>query len=140
MNGAISWLKLQWHIAESIPRTRKMGFRNLDGISSLPPGKRGLEASQVMRWCGIWLGALARLGWDDTCLRRSMVFTRVLRLQGYDAQVVLGARKTSSGLEGHSWVELEGEVVSLPGEGFEAVWRHDDGDGKESEENLPHDA
>jgi hypothetical protein len=131
MNGAISWVKLQWHIAGSIPRTRKMGFRTLDGISSLPPGKRRLEASEVMRWCGIWLVVLARLGWDAACLRRSMVFTRVLRLQGYDAQVVLGARKTSSGLEGHSWVELEGEVVSLPGEGFEAVWRHDDGDGKE---------
>ncbi len=57
-----------------------------------------------------------------------MIFTRVLRLQGHDARVVLGARKSSSGLEGHSWVELEGEAVSLPGDGFVEVWRHDDGD------------
>ena len=82
-------------------------------------------------------GLLARLGWDPACLRRSMIFTRVLRLQGHDAHVVLGARRGSSGLEGHSWVELGGEVISLPGEGFSEVWRHDD---KEDEECLPHDA
>ena len=35
MNGAISWVMLQHHIIEAIPRTRRMDFRNLEGISSL---------------------------------------------------------------------------------------------------------
>ena len=105
-----------------------MDFRNLDGISSLAPGPRHLQGGQAVRWCGLWMSALSRLGWKPTCLRRSMVFARVLRLEGYDARVVLGAKKSAGGLEGHSWVELEGERIGLPGEGYVAIWDSKTGD------------
>ena len=126
MNRAFTWIyaraRLQFHIAASLVRTRRMDFRGLDAISSMTPGARLLGPRRVVRASGLWTGSLGRLGWRPTCLRRSMVFARVLRLEGYDASVVLGARKGEGGMEGHSWVELDGEVIGMPGEGFSAVW------------------
>ncbi len=114
--------RLQCHIAASLLKTRRMDFRGLAAVSSLSPGRRLLGPRRVVRAGGRWTGALGRLGWKATCLRRSMFFARVLRLEGYDAAVVLGARKGGEGMEGHSWVELDGEVIGMPGEGFAAVW------------------
>lgn len=126
MNRAFIWIyaraRLNSHIAASLVRTRRMGFRNLEKISSVAPGARLLESTLVVRWSGLWTSSLARMGWKPTCLRRSMVFARVLRLEGYDAAVVLGARKGEGGMEGHSWVELEGKIIGMPGEGYAAVW------------------
>lgn len=126
MNRAFAWIyaraRLQLHIAASLLKTRRMDFRALDGISSTTPGARLLDQRRVVRAAGLWTAFLGCLGWRSTCLRRSMVFARVLRLEGYGASVVLGARKGEESMEGHSWVELDGEVIGMPGEGFAAVW------------------
>ena len=48
--------------------------------------------------------------WHYTCLRRATVLAVLLRRDGRDANVVLGARRRSSGeLEAHAWVRCDGE-------------------------------
>lgn len=126
LNRAFIWIRLQFHVAASLARPGRPGFDALETLASRPPGRRLAEQDTAVRWCGLWLSALARLGWKPACLRRSMIFARVLRLEGYDALVVLGARKSGPEIEGHSWVEVEGARIGLPGEeyeGYQPLWR-----------------
>ena len=128
LHRAFVWMRLQLHIVASLARPGRTGFDTLESLSSGQPGRRLAGRDQVTRWCGLWLSVLARLGWKPACLRRSVVFARVLRLEGYDARVVLGARKNGPELEGHSWVEVEGARLGLPGEGegqtgYEPIWQ-----------------
>ena len=44
------------------------------------------------------------------CLQRSVVATRVLRRQGFAAEVVIGCRPLP--FESHAWVEINGRVVN----------------------------
>jgi len=48
--------------------------------------------------------------WHYTCLRRATVLALLLRRDGRDADVVLGARRGAGGeLEAHAWVRCDGE-------------------------------
>ncbi len=48
--------------------------------------------------------------WHYTCLRRAAVLAALLRRDGRDADVVLGARRRADGeLEAHAWVRCDGE-------------------------------
>ena len=119
LNRAFVWIRLQFHVAASLVGPRRPGFGYLESLASRPPGRRLAERDRVARWCGLWLSALARLGWKPSCLRRSTIFARALRLEGYDARVVLGARKSGPEVEGHSWVEVDEARIGLPGEAYE---------------------
>ncbi|MGH7649454.1 MAG: lasso peptide biosynthesis B2 protein [Gemmatimonadaceae bacterium] len=48
--------------------------------------------------------------WHYTCLRRATVMAALLRRDGRDADVVIGARRRSNGeLEAHAWLRCGGE-------------------------------
>ena len=46
-----------------------------------------------------------------TCLKRSLVLYRYLRLQGEPAQIFFGMRKEQGELKGHAWVLIDGKPV-----------------------------
>ena len=47
-----------------------------------------------------------------TCLRKSLVIAALLRRDGADARLVIGARSPRPfSLEAHAWVELDGEIL-----------------------------
>ena len=49
-----------------------------------------------------------------TCLTRSLVAFGLLRRQGFDAQIRLGARKKAGAFEAHAWIALD-SVALDPG-------------------------
>ncbi len=65
MNRAKSWVMLQRHIIESLLRTRRMDFRNLEGISSLPLGKRRSKG-EIRHEMVRNLAGLSLTGWAGT--------------------------------------------------------------------------
>lgn len=46
------------------------------------------------------------------CLEQSLVLWGLLRRQGIDGQIVIGARKIDGQFEAHAWVELQGTVLN----------------------------
>ncbi len=56
--------------------------------------------------------AAGRRFFRATCLQRSVVLWWVLRREGIETQLVLGAHKTQGKLHAHAWVEYEGEVLN----------------------------
>jgi hypothetical protein len=46
------------------------------------------------------------------CVERSMALWWLLRLQGVEAEMHIGARKDDHRLEAHAWVELDGRVLN----------------------------
>lgn len=56
-----------------------------------------------------------RLGpYRPRCMVLSLVFYRLLRRQGTDAEVVIGLPPAAESHHAHAWVEVEGEVVGPP--------------------------
>ena len=49
---------------------------------------------------------------DPNCLERSMTLWWILRLDGIDGELHIGARKQEGELEAHAWVELSGRVLN----------------------------
>jgi len=46
------------------------------------------------------------------CLKRSMVLWWLLRREGVEGELHIGARKEAARFEAHAWVELEGEILN----------------------------
>jgi Uncharacterised nucleotidyltransferase/Transglutaminase-like superfamily len=74
-----------------------------------------------------WATALFRL--PRLCVPRALTVYYLLRAGGIDAQFVSGVRQTSSGIDGHAWVEFEGVPVdpldsNVLVEGFVAQLRY----------------
>ncbi len=92
------WARLRLAMARLSPRkAARAGFdtasyaRDAAYVTNLLGGQRPLSA---------------------TCLRRSAVLWWLLRREGLDAQVVLGARKEGGRFEAHAWVEAGGAVLN----------------------------
>ena len=49
---------------------------------------------------------------EPNCLERSMVLWWLLRQEGIEGELHVGARKTESRFEAHAWVELGGRVIN----------------------------
>ena len=52
----------------------------------------------------------------STCLAQALAVVHLARREGIDAELCIGVRREASGdfeseLQGHAWVELEGEIV-----------------------------
>lgn len=47
-----------------------------------------------------------------TCLRQSLLLYWLLKQNGFDADLVLGARKDGGALEAHAWVEIDGAPIN----------------------------
>lgn len=58
----------------------------------------------------------ARVPWEVTCLRRSLVIGA--RLARLGPRLSVGARPTPGGVDAHAWVSVERGWVTDPGEGF----------------------
>jgi Transglutaminase-like superfamily len=49
---------------------------------------------------------------NPNCLERSMTLWWLLRREGIDGELHIGARKQGARLEAHAWVELDGKVLN----------------------------
>ncbi len=120
---AIAVLRLQARIAAAVAKRREEGFSGLEGVRRICLGRAAIPRETVVRWTGAWTAALSRLGWRGGCLRRSLIMAEVLRKEGYDARVVLGAARRGKGIRGHSWVEVEGEEIGSGSGGCFSLWK-----------------
>jgi hypothetical protein len=48
------------------------------------------------------------------CLPRALAMYRLLRREGYQAELRIGVRRTATGMEAHAWVEVDGQPVAEP--------------------------
>jgi hypothetical protein len=59
------------------------------------------------------VNAAARRGlYDATCLRRSLVLWWLLRRQGIDSRLRIGARMEGIEISAHAWVEIQDKVLN----------------------------
>ncbi len=64
------------------------------------------------------------LVWRNTCLRRAVVLTALLRRAGRDAEVVIGVRRSSDGrVEAHAWLRCDGVEPYLEPQDIESFVR-----------------
>ena len=99
---------------------RCVGFRRwkqtIEYFLRVVPGRRGLEpAAQLVIAEGIARAARSaeRHGpAAPNCLERSLALWWLLRREGIDAELHIGASKSESRFEAHAWVELGGVVLN----------------------------
>lgn len=62
------------------------------------------------------LAAIAgpRVPVEAHCLSQSLLLQALLRRRGLDAQLQVGVRKGTQGLDAHAWVQLEGHALAQP--------------------------
>ncbi len=64
------------------------------------------------------VNAAGRHAWPgSTCLEKSLVLWWLLRRQGIESELRIGARKLDGKFEAHAWVERESIAVNEPPEG-----------------------
>ena len=51
---------------------------------------------------------------QSSCLEESLTLWHLLRMQGYEAKLRIGVRKTGGKFEAHAWVEYEGTALNQP--------------------------
>lgn len=129
MSGASSFLRkakafllLQARIAMALARKREEGFSGIKMVHGIVPERPILSKKTVASCAGAWMAVLSRLGWRAGCLRRSMVMAEVLRREGHDARVMLGAARDGGRMKGHSWVEVGGLDIGGGSGGHLPVW------------------
>ena len=62
---------------------------------------------------------------NPNCLERSMALWWLLRRDGVDGKLLIGARKEGGRLEAHAWVELGGRVINDSPELYQHYARFD---------------
>ena len=93
---------------------RTVGFaRTVSLLGSLPPlfAGRGDGRESAESWAAAVDRASGR-PYGGTCLDRSVFLWLVMRLHGIDGSIRIGLTRSSGPLEGHAWVELNGQVVN----------------------------
>ncbi len=125
MSKPLDLLKLQAQIPLAVWRSRAENFDMIEQVSGIPLGKSSLDEKSVTRCCGLWLSLLGLLSFKPACLRRSIIYTELLRRHGHDARIMLGARKNGENMRGHSWVEVEGRKITFSPEGYQILWGSD---------------
>lgn len=92
------------------------GFRRTYGAAkrlSAPSGRRHRDSRTPQRITGLVMHVNRHvLPHQSKCLLESLTLWYLLRRNGFDADLVLGARTLLGPLEAHAWVELEGEVLN----------------------------
>jgi Transglutaminase-like superfamily len=95
---------------------RTGGFQRIRRIVQLAPfGSRTpcdgkFESEMCRQVCTAVDRAQVFLFWQAMCLQRSIVITRLLVMQGVNAETVIAAHLMP--FKSHAWVEVNGEVVS----------------------------
>lgn len=99
---------------------RVVGFRRTKRLIerfSLPPEGRSFPAaSPAQERAGQIVRAAQsverNLPIRPNCLERSLALWWMLRLEGFPAELRIGARKGARGFEAHAWVEWDGQVLN----------------------------
>ena len=103
-----AWLSLLWVDLG----LRWLPFPRLQRWAQYAPGKTGREdRTRGRRLAGLVSTAARHHLYPMTCLRRSLVLQRMLRQEGFAAELCIGVRKEDGGLQAHAWVEVDGEPV-----------------------------
>ena len=80
-------------------------------------GSAALELERIvyltdrLLWQNFWV-------FRPVCLRRSLVLFRYLRQSGYPVSICFGVSNADKTLSGHSWLELDGDVIAERDEGY----------------------
>jgi hypothetical protein len=77
------------------------------GFTELPPARQHYHVVRGVRWAL----RLLRVRRGAECLPRSLTVFVQLRRLGHAVVFVSGVRQSASGLQGHAWVELDGNVL-----------------------------
>ena len=96
--GFRRWKQLIVRFLSTAPRTR---IRETQ--AQLETAQRITRAVQSAEWHGLG---------KPNCLERSLTLWWLLRRDGIDGELHIGARKNGSQFEAHAWVELAGEVLN----------------------------
>ena len=103
-----AWLGLLW--VDLALRSRP--FPQLQAWArhpSKPSGKQDLRRGR--RLAELVSTAARHHLYPMTCLRRSLVLQRMLREEGFAADLCIGVRKDKGNLQAHAWVEVDGQPV-----------------------------
>ena len=68
------------------------------------------SSEKLKNWVFFWAGQKRAL-FQGTCLKRSLVLYRYLRLQGEEARIIFGIRTENGELKGHAWVVVKEKPV-----------------------------
>lgn len=115
------WLLL--HAAVLLPLVavvrRVTSFKRLQALAAcLMPLEQNGDYSKrgrldIARRCARSVQIAANNGmFRPNCLERSLVLWGLLRRQGIDGRIVIGARKVKGQFEAHAWVEVQGTVLN----------------------------
>lgn len=99
---------------------RLIGFRQwkrvIEHFSSAIPGRRTLkvatEDEMAERIARAARSAERHGAVTPNCLERSLTLWWMLRREGIEGDLHIGARKDKSGFEAHAWVEVKGVVLN----------------------------
>ena len=92
---------------------RRIGFKTTVGmLARVPrlPGSTATSADAVR-----WAATIDRVGgrpYGATCLDRSVFLWFLMRMRRLDGQIRIGVLLEEDHLDGHAWVELNGEIVN----------------------------
>jgi hypothetical protein len=119
----LSWEEWQVGLAASycLPLTAcALRFRGLvwtikwmTGSGMNEPGLPGTAAPEQAKSIARLVEAVAKHGvYRATCLKRSLVLCRFLRLKGIQFELKLGASRGEEGISAHAWVEHQGVAIN----------------------------
>jgi transglutaminase superfamily protein len=97
---------------------RLLGFRRTQAVFAWLLPVRSLGQLPVnARQTTLLVQAASRRAFPRaTCLHRSLTLWSLLRVQGVDTRLLLGARKSLNQFEAHAWIEYEGLVLNDTGD------------------------
>lgn len=93
-------------------RTRDLLARRVPTARHRHPAKGHSPRDQAERVARLVAIAAHHGPYRATCLRRSLALWWLLRRRGMPAELRIGVRKDSGGLEAHAWVDLNGQAVN----------------------------
>jgi hypothetical protein len=108
--GRLAAYGLGLRITQSLIRT--IGFRRtVRLLGSITPSKGAPSQSEPRRWAAEIDKATLRPR-TPSCLDRSVFLWFVLRAHGIDGDLRIGIAAKEDTIDGHAWVELDGDVLN----------------------------
>ncbi len=117
-------------LPELVERLARAGGSGGKAVLALPgevrrPGRWALTRARVEQtgelrrhepaWLGQVVWRVLHVGrWRPRCLHSSLVFLRLLRLHGHQAELVIGLPHSPTSEDAHAWVEMTGVDVGPP--------------------------
>ena len=91
------------------------GCKDLVSLANLRVGLSGYrEKEKVIKYCQFCTSLRNILGFNNSCLRYSLLLCRMLRVFGHEAVVHFGVDKIKGEFVGHCWVTLNEQEIITP--------------------------